>query len=117
MESPSIAPDQVVGRVHRTSADSCFSALNSIGRTLPDNAPLYTAPQPLPAGQCCQFNLDAIRTVLREEATRAAQLSYQRDLDIAEAVAAWYENYYGIGVDKPALENIIKRVPLREPSA
>lgn len=114
MESPSIAPDQIVGRVHKSAGNAGFSALNSIGRALPDNTALYAAPQPLPP----VFNLEAIRTVLREESQRALQLSYQRDLDIATAVSDWYmTNLSHFVCDMPNLENIIKRVPLREPSA
>lgn len=40
--------EQVMGRIHHNPdhAEPVRAVLNSIGRTLPDNAPLYAAPQP-----------------------------------------------------------------------
>ncbi len=44
----SLEGDQVVARVHHNDEHSepVRAVLNSIGRTLPDHAPLYTTPQP-----------------------------------------------------------------------
>lgn len=105
--------NQIVGRIHNSAGGHGFAALNSIGRNLADNTPLYSQPQQAaPTSQCCQFDLVALRTLLRDEEKRARTIRYQRDLDVAMAISNWYqENQHVLGCEMPDLASIISRVP------
>lgn len=73
---------QVMGRVHYNPdhPEPVRAVLNSIGRTLPDNAPLYTAPQP---GQDVRGLVEAL-----ERIADAGESPTLGDPNVLRAIAA-----------------------------